>query len=118
MSDTLYVKPVGGGECDHCGQPVPPEWVVLDDPDGEPLEGPFKARSEAKEAALALRDGEAVKLLRADGSVHSEMRAAGEPDERNEAGLSREDRREARRRRRGTPGVTVQGGVASDGSDR
>jgi hypothetical protein len=76
MAGTLYVKPANETEpCPHCGQGVPPSWQLLEDPDGEPL-GEFDTRGEAKQAALDNRTDEAVVLLRADGSVHSEMRAA------------------------------------------
>lgn len=85
MAETIYVCPTSETTvCEHCGSEVPPEWVVLDDPDGEPIDGPFATRGEAKQSAIDNRTDEAIVLLRADGSVHSEMRPAivsAPPDE-------------------------------------
>lgn len=82
MAGTLYVKPADETtSCPECGQDIAPRWQLLDEPDGTPLDE-FDTRSEAQQAAIDNRTDEAVLLLRADGSTHSEMVAAvasGEP---------------------------------------
>jgi hypothetical protein len=109
MAGTLYVKPASETEsCPQCGQDVPPQWLRLEEPDGEPL-GEFDTRREAKEAALEERTDEAVVLLRADGSVHSEMRAEGELDERPHA-----NRRPDRSPDQSEDQIVVNGGAASE----
>lgn len=97
MSDTLYVKPLGeAAACSKCGHSVPPQWGVFKKPDGRRSQGPFDTRGEAKQAALDSRTTEAVVLLRADGSVHSEMRPAVVSSEPG-------------------PGQTIEGEAAEDG---
>lgn len=77
MAGTFFVYPTSESQtCEHCGSEVPPQWAVKDDLDGDVVFGPFDSRGEAKQAALDNRSDEAVVLLRADGTTHSEMRAA------------------------------------------
>ena len=121
MADAIYVKPLGETEqCEHCGGRVDPEWVVLASDGETEIAGPFETRGEAKQEAISQRDGVAVVLLRADGSVHSEMRAASEPDERPRAAAAmvseRRQRSEAAAEDKRN-GQVVNGGTASDGGE-
>lgn len=79
--EALFIRPLGEtSTCEHCGGPRPPEWAVFDaddlDDGDDAISEVYATRGEAIQFALDDQRQEAIVLLRADGSVHSEVRPA------------------------------------------
>jgi hypothetical protein len=79
--EALFIRPLGEtSTCEHCGGPRPPEWAVFDNDTTNDAEDAVSSvvatRGEAIQVALDSQRQEAIVLLKADGSVHSEVRPA------------------------------------------